>query len=116
MITLTATDSQGDVGTAQVSLTIEAVQLDEFIFRWETNTIPVEIAGNFLLRPFADGIGDSKPALVDIDNDGDLDLFVGESEGKIIFFRASGAQSKLLPMKRSKSPSLSISPKTGARS
>ncbi len=30
------------------------------------------------------------PALVDIDGDGDLDLFVGESSGRVLFFRNDG--------------------------
>jgi len=33
---------------------------------------------------------DSTPALVDIDNDGDFDLFVGEDSGDINFFRNTG--------------------------
>ncbi len=33
------------------------------------------------------------PALVDIDNDGDLDAFVGESEGQVIFYLNTGTAS-----------------------
>ncbi|PCI30025.1 MAG: hypothetical protein COB67_02840 [SAR324 cluster bacterium] len=38
----------------------------------------------------------SAPALVDIDDDGDLDLFIGSEEGKIWFFRNRG--NNLLPV------------------
>ncbi|MDX2286710.1 MAG: FG-GAP-like repeat-containing protein [Bacteroidia bacterium] len=39
-------------------------------------------------------IGDfSMPALVDIDNDGDLDLFIGEGTGNINFYRNTGTAS-----------------------
>ncbi|MCB0843005.1 MAG: T9SS type A sorting domain-containing protein [Bacteroidetes bacterium] len=33
----------------------------------------------------------SAPELVDIDNDGDLDLFIGENFGKIVFYRNNGS-------------------------
>ena len=36
------------------------------------------------------GFGVSAPTFADIDNDGDLDLFVGEAEGNINFFRNRG--------------------------
>jgi len=36
------------------------------------------------------GFGDSAPTFADIDNDGDFDLFVGENDGNINFFRNTG--------------------------
>ena len=36
-------------------------------------------------------IGDSTPALVDIDGDGDLDAFVGASDGNVYFFENTGS-------------------------
>jgi len=85
LITLTTTDSQGDNGTAQISVTVDEVQLDEFIFRWETNTIPVTVEDRTLLRAFAGGYREQRPALVDLDNDNDLDLLVGEGAGLYYF-------------------------------
>lgn len=38
-------------------------------------------------NPFAGGLAYSYPVLVDIDADGDPDLFMGESEGTLLFFR-----------------------------
>jgi len=59
-------------------------------FRREVDTIPVIINGVYVPSPFAGGINDSRPTLVDIDNDGDLDLFVGENDSNINFYRNTG--------------------------
>ena len=51
-------------------------------FQQEVDGIPVMSANSLLHSPFSGGINESKPALVDIDDDGDLDLFIGEGEGR----------------------------------
>jgi hypothetical protein len=46
----------------------------------------------FASRLFLGDVGDSSsPSLADIDGDGDLDAFVGESDGNAVFFRNSGS-------------------------
>lgn len=43
---------------------------------------------------FSGGIGLARPAFVDIDNDGDSDLFVGEYDGTLNFYRNEGDRTK----------------------
>jgi len=46
---------------------------------------------NPLRPPRVDVISESKPALVDVDDDDDFDLFVGASDGTIQYFKNTGA-------------------------
>lgn len=69
---------------------IANVFAQEFQFQREINTIPVNINGVPIQSPFAGGFSFSRPAFVDIDDDGDFDLFVGEEEGHICFYRNTG--------------------------
>ena len=41
------------------------------------------VGGRYISGAYSGGLNASKPAYVDIDNDGDLDLFIGESHGNI---------------------------------
>ncbi|MCU0644252.1 MAG: T9SS type A sorting domain-containing protein [bacterium] len=62
----------------------------EFQFQPEIKSIPVIINGESLSSPFAGGMSLAHGTLVDIDNDGDMDLFSGEEDGDITFFRNTG--------------------------
>lgn len=66
------------------------VVAQEFQFQPEMKSIPVIINGESLSNPFAGGLSLSRITLVDIDNDGDMDLFSGEEDGDITFFRNTG--------------------------
>jgi len=48
------------------------------------------VDGQVVNCAFAGGMEFSKPTLVDIDADGDLDMFIGDEDGKIRFFRNEG--------------------------
>jgi len=69
------------------------VLAQEFQFQPEVKSIPVISSGVTLSSPFAGGLSLSHVALVDIDNDGDQDLFSGEEDGDLTFFRNSGTTS-----------------------
>jgi len=59
-------------------------------FTKEVDTIPVEWDGRQLSAPWTGGSSAITPELVDIDNDGDLDLFHGDYNGYIWFYRNIG--------------------------
>jgi len=62
-------------------------------FQREVDTIPVIINGVPVPQPFAEGFRLLRPTFADIDNDGDFDLFVGEFDGNINFYRNTGTAS-----------------------
>lgn len=70
------------------------VLAQEFQFQPEEAGIPIIINGKSLSHPFAGGLSLANLTLIDIDNDGDMDLFSGEEDGDITFFRNVGAASE----------------------
>lgn len=52
-----------------------------------------QVNGAFHPNAYTGGFGLSRPAFVDIDNDGDQDMFVGTYEGTLRFFRNEGSKS-----------------------
>ena len=60
----------------------------------EIDAIPFIINSTEVSSPFAGGFDASKAAFVDIDNDGDYDLFVGGLGGNISFFKNVGSAKK----------------------
>ena len=73
------------VGFLLTALVVQ-LQSQEFVFQREVDSIPVIVNNDTLVRPFAGGINETKPTYVDIDNDGDFDMFIGESHGNIHFY------------------------------
>ncbi len=57
----------------------------------ERNPWPVIVNGDTLALPFWGGINNPKPALVDFDGDGLLDLMLGEDRGKVAYFKNTGS-------------------------
>jgi hypothetical protein len=59
-------------------------------FSKEYDPWPVVKAGDTLKLPFLGGINSPKPSVVDFDHDGLPDLFLGEANGKLVYFHNSG--------------------------
>lgn len=54
---------------------------------------PVTIGGDTLQLPFWGGVNSPKPSLVDFDDDGLIDLMIGETRGKVSYLRNTGTAS-----------------------
>ncbi|MGE5693000.1 MAG: FG-GAP repeat domain-containing protein, partial [Candidatus Zixiibacteriota bacterium] len=59
-------------------------------YQREISSIPVTDSAGAIPYPFLGGIDSPKQALVDIDNDGDFDLFLLMEDGQLNFFRNTG--------------------------
>ena len=79
-------------GIAGIVCVLAAVALPAFgqVYRQEVDTIAVIIAGQPIARPFAGGIELPRPVLVDLDDDGRLDLVLGDQDGSIHYYRNIG--------------------------
>jgi hypothetical protein len=60
-------------------------------FQREINPFPVDNYGRIMPAPFIGGFNDLEPYFVDIDADGDYDLFAGDYDGNIWYFRNDGS-------------------------
>ncbi|MCI0405101.1 MAG: FG-GAP-like repeat-containing protein [candidate division Zixibacteria bacterium] len=59
-------------------------------YQREVSAIPVTDSAGPVPYPFLGGVDSPKEALLDIDNDGDLDLFLLMEDGQLNFFRNAG--------------------------
>ena len=78
------------LGCLCAALPFSSALAQEFKFQPEVDTIPVQINDVAVHSPFTGGFSFSKSALIDIDDDADLDLFLGELFGTITFYRNTG--------------------------
>ena len=63
----------------------------DFDFQFEPNAFPVEMEGGWIPHvPWAGGERRSTPEFCDIDNDGDLEAFIGNYDGKITHYLNTG--------------------------
>jgi hypothetical protein len=63
------------------------------VFERELDPFPVRTAAGPVPRPAHGGWQDPRPQWIDVDADGDLDLFVAEETGKLRFYRNAGTPS-----------------------
>ncbi|MFQ5772055.1 MAG: FG-GAP repeat domain-containing protein, partial [bacterium] len=80
---------------SDTSITDEGVFIDNVKLVHETNwqeEYAAVIDGNMMPNTYSGGIGLARPAFVDIDNDEDYDLFVGEYDGNINYYRNDGSK------------------------
>ncbi len=61
------------------------------VYQREVSTLPVTDSLGTVPYPFLGGINSPKNAIVDIDNDGDKDLFLLRQDGQLNFFRNTGS-------------------------
>jgi hypothetical protein len=62
----------------------------EFEFEFQPEAFPLEMNGWQPFSPWSGGVGETNPAIVDIDDDSDLDFFVGEISGMIRYYINNG--------------------------
>lgn len=67
-----------------------ASALEAQSFRREIDGIPVTTSGAAAAQPFAGGINTPNHQFVDIDGDGDFDLFILDNDGYVDFYRNRG--------------------------
>ncbi|MCX6639448.1 MAG: T9SS type A sorting domain-containing protein [bacterium] len=63
----------------------------DFPFRHEIDTIPVQIAGWNIFQPFNFGLYCTTPGFADLNGDGNLDLAAGEYSGNLNYFQNIGS-------------------------
>jgi hypothetical protein len=68
----------------------------DLTFSPELDSIPVRVQGYQIPVPWTGGYAWSSPDFCDIDGDGDLDLFIGSSNGKVAFYRNDGSVAQSL--------------------
>ncbi|MBT6068208.1 hypothetical protein HOG48_00460 [Candidatus Peregrinibacteria bacterium] len=74
-------------------LPLQVLAVRDLTFEERNTDIPVTIDGHLLQSPWGYGQPSANyPTLIDIDNDEDLDLFMGSGDGTLLFYRNQGGQ------------------------
>ena len=79
-------DGRAQVPTANGSSIFGSIPAGEGYHRHITGISVTDDAGQAIDQPFLGGFNIPRPQLIDIDGDGDEDLFVQETSGKVMFF------------------------------